>query len=1022
MTTKGKVIEALRKAVCEEIEEIKKKGGGAQIVGRNVKFISEKADIFIYQTTIENPAELPDDTPIQVKTNTESVQGHIINIDGLILTIGLESYLGKELVRIIIVANPYYLLKILDERLGESKSDYKLALKAFGYSSPIISEDTEFTSSINLETHQNKAVAKALGSDVSYIWGPPGTGKTYVLSAISEELFSRNKSVLIVSHTNIAIDNALERLAKTLEDNEDYNNGRVIRYGTPHIKDLFDKHPQLDINHWIDVKGKELSQERQKLEEELKKYQEKDKKLSKQVEVIDKLQKNIQLHETVKERVQKYKTLEQEIVNKKKIFERNLKSTTDLIKEYPNLNTFKRIIRGININSLRTKQENIRVNLKEIQTELNKLHTQQEGEEEKLAKTQKLIDRKKEILKSYKIDQKDYDEIKAKIDEISLKISSAQKRIAEINEKLNNIGSEILAQAKIIGTTLTKGYLKNEVYQRDFDAVIVDEASMAALPVLFFNLGLSKGKAIIIGDFRQLSPIARGKTDLIEKWLKRDIYELADIVRNINEERHDNRVTQLTVQHRMHPDISKIINEHIYDNKLSDAKKGSKEKKKEVVTIRTKPFSNHAVTFVDTSAYDPWCATLPSWSRLNLYTAELAYFLALQALNEGVEDIGIIAPFRAQTNIINKILLETNEKESEKFIKVSSIHTTQGRERELIILDLTESTGSWPSKLFKGSNSSEAMRLINVAISRARSKLVIIGNLKYIDSKYPHDSILKNIINDVVQKHPVVTSNEIFDFAPDSSGIMEKPIIVDEDNYNKRLSLYTQANFYPAFFQDLSKCKKELIIFSAFIYKNRYSDLDPALRDLVNSGVSVVIYTSKPKSNEREKKEIIKHLTGLGIKVIIRSNMHEKIALIDREISWHGTLNILSHQNTTESMMRFFGNKMASELFKQFKIDASISDYALDKKIQTIRYGSCPHCKQQLIVKNGKNGLFLSCPNYPKCKFAADPDNNVIKMVYGEDYLICEKCGEEMMIKRSRRGRKFLGCPNYPDHSFTRSI
>lgn len=1024
MTTKNSLIQEFQQALQEEIEEIKRGGGESKIIGREVKFLGEKANSYIYQAIIDNPAELPDDSPIQVKTETESVKGNIINIEGLVLTFSLESDIGNSLTTITITSNPYYLLEILKERLEESKSDYKLAQIAFGQSKPNIGENNSFAPSMGLETYQQKAVAKALGSDVSFIWGPPGTGKTYVLSVIAEELFKKDKSILIVSHTNIAIDNALQRIAKTLEKskNEEYFDGKVIRYGVANIKDYFKDYPQLDIEYWIQTKGLELNVEKEELENKLNIQQGRVIRLTKHINTIEKIIENNRLIEILQKDLKDLAFKRIEYENENKTIERELIKINKLITEYPKISKFKRIIKGLNIEKLNGKKEDLESNRSKLARKIEDKKLEIEERENQKSQISEITKQQINYLNKNSISRSEYEKIKLEIEEKTIRLKKYQSELAEINEKLGNLGSEILDQARIIGTTLTKGYLKKEIYNRKFDVVIVDEASMATLPVLYYNFGLSQEKIIVIGDFRQLAPISRGKTKLAEKWLKRDIYDQSGITKNINDNAEDDRITQLTLQHRMHPSISRIINDHIYNQKLRDATKKGDIKKTEKITISSKPFANKPVTIVDVSDYDPWCATTPSWSRMNLYTADIASFLAIQAYNHGLREIGIIAPFRAQINIIGKMIKENVSSDAINSISISSVHTTQGREKDLIIFDLTESTGSWVSKLLKGDTYSDAMRLINVAISRAKSKLIIICNTKFINDKYPEDSIIKKIIQDTAQNYSIVKSIDIIDYVSDPISKFDESVILSNDAYDKKLALFTQANFYTAFFQDLKKSKEEVIIFSPYIYKNRFSDINPLIRELLNRNISIIVFTTKPSGREKDKEEVINHLSKIGVRVVFKSRMHEKIAVIDRNITWYGSLNILSHQNTTESMTRFEGEELANEYLKQFKIDSSISNSSLEEKYNSIQYGQCPICKEKLRVKNGKNGLFLACPNYPKCNFTSDLDDNIIKMIFGDEYLICEKCGEKMVTRRSRWGKKFLGCSGFPQCKFTRQL
>ena len=71
---------------------------------------------------------------------------------------------------------------------------------------------------------QNKAIRSALTNDVTYIWGPPGTGKTTVIGQIIDELYKHDRSVLLVSHTNTAVDGAIKKADKS------YTNAQKARF------------------------------------------------------------------------------------------------------------------------------------------------------------------------------------------------------------------------------------------------------------------------------------------------------------------------------------------------------------------------------------------------------------------------------------------------------------------------------------------------------------------------------------------------------------------------------------------------------------------------------------------------------------------------------------------------------------------------------------------------------------------------------------------------------------------------
>ncbi|MCR5374375.1 MAG: type I DNA topoisomerase, partial [Lachnospiraceae bacterium] len=70
----------------------------------------------------------------------------------------------------------------------------------------------------------------------------------------------------------------------------------------------------------------------------------------------------------------------------------------------------------------------------------------------------------------------------------------------------------------------------------------------------------------------------------------------------------------------------------------------------------------------------------------------------------------------------------------------------------------------------------------------------------------------------------------------------------------------------------------------------------------------------------------------------------------------------------------------------------------------------CPLCKRQLVVKYGPHGKFLACPGFPECKFT--------KPYLEKIDVKCPKCGKEIVVRRSKKGRLFYGCEDYPNCDF----
>jgi superfamily I DNA and/or RNA helicase len=121
-----------------------------------------------------------------------------------------------------------------------------------------------------------------------------------------------------------------------------------------------------------------------------------------------------------------------------------------------------------------------------------------------------------------------------------------------IDEALKRVEELVIADATVVGTTLTRAYLRDAIQRRRFDTVILDEASMAPIPALWVAAGLADANAVVVGDFKQLPPIVLSTHELAKKWLGCDIFEVAGLTNPHTVLPH---FVALRQQFRMHPDI-----------------------------------------------------------------------------------------------------------------------------------------------------------------------------------------------------------------------------------------------------------------------------------------------------------------------------------------------------------------------------------------------------------------------------------------------------------------------------------
>jgi len=137
--------------------------------------------------------------------------------------------------------------------------------------------------------------------------------------------------------------------------------------------------------------------------------------------------------------------------------------------------------------------------------------------------------------------------------------------------------------------------------------------------------------------------------------------------------------------------------------------------------------------------------------------------------------------------------------------------------------------------------------------------------------------------------------------------------------------LYDNETFDRQFLRDVHRCRESLAIESPFIRLNRVHDLMPVLMKLRSKCVQVVFNTRPPDEHDdkyrRQAETAILSLQGIGVQVLFTVRHYRKLAIIDREVLWEGSLNILPYYDSCEIMRRTVSSAEAETLINFIGID-----------------------------------------------------------------------------------------------------
>jgi DNA replication ATP-dependent helicase Dna2 len=253
----------------------------------------------------------------------------------------------------------------------------------------------------------------------------------------------------------------------------------------------------------------------------------------------------------------------------------------------------------------------------------------------------------------------------------------------------------------------------------DFDIAIIDEASQLSIPLSIAAM-CRTGKYIFVGDHKQLDPIIP-KNSNNEMFAESIFGRLARI--------YPNEIHLLNTSYRLNESLIKIPNTLFYNNLLHSDSTTKQDNAQYQSSSHSQILNNDSHTLVLHNVFDA--------QGRSPFEAKIVAELVADLLKNGVKlnDIGIMSPYRAQVREIKKEvkkILRNSIPNPFDSLFVDTVDSMQGQERNYIIYSLSN---SHPLESMRRLGFFYSPNRLNVAITRAIKKCIVIGNYKIFDIK-----------------------------------------------------------------------------------------------------------------------------------------------------------------------------------------------------------------------------------------------------------------------------------------------
>lgn len=851
------IISHLIGALAAEIRALEK--NPKEYFARNIERAGTTATAFLYRLEIKANIRLKDDTKCILALGGRRLEGQVISAAEGSLTISIGEDIGTKVRAAGFSIDETDLLKKLRGALEELKEpgekapwNDKLAYRALGKQVARSAKPIALpTLAGDLTRDQTDAIATAFKEDVTYLWGPPGTGKTHTLGALAKALYDARQRVLIVSHTNRAVDGVLEALCDRLTDGgrEAMPTDEVVRIGGIARESLRSKYgAQVSLDAISRRWDSEASDEVARLEE---------------------------ARLAARREIEQIESRSSVAAHRKEMATELAALKTELLRSQQPIRGF---IRGILAGGAVPPLNGAAI----------------EARIERLGSEIAALD--------WELEQQDDLAAPARLEELQNLVTDIAEKIKEVNDKVAKRKESFLGEVSVVAASTTSAFLRAQTL-KGFDAVLIDEASMVPLPVSFYLSGMARKRVVIAGDFRQLPPIVHSKEELVKKWYGTDAFFAAGVVESVDAGIERPNLARLTTQFRCHEDLCELINERFYGGRLTTQ---FTDRSGCSFPPHLEHFKGNRIMVIDTSEYGG-SGQIAGKSKANLLHAIILRTLCAQlrglwgAAGEGMS-LGVISPYRAQAELIEAQLHEAGL----SGVAVGTVHRFQGDERAAILIDLTESRPHGPGWFFSATGlQDEGARLMNVALSRAQRNVVIVADLSFLKDRYPAHTIIRAVLDDVEKRALIVRASELLEAPLPEPTCDRQP----GPEWTPPAQHFNEQSFPAAFEVDVSQAVREVVIASAYIAPKRVRAVIGVLAERVRAGVSVVAVIPLRAQNGTIAgalyDEAVSMLREAGVTVRILRDFHLKSICIDGEISWMGSLNPLSFSGSKlEGMVR----------------------------------------------------------------------------------------------------------------------
>lgn len=563
----------------------------------------------------------------------------------------------------------------------------RLLPPALAYFQNWLSEDKKYATKMALAA-----------GELFLIKGPPGTGKTSVIAEIVLQILKRRPEarILLTSQSNVAVDHALSQIARAAPKSPP----AMVRYGRP--EKISEAGRNWTVGRRVRSWRKKVVGRCDAIIDELRQAERVARTSAKMAEEVDAAE------EDDAEMMQEWVTEARVLLDRLQDYEQELRALTTDVSDHMKA-------------TVEAAVETTRNELRDQLTALDGLlpeggRTNLEGETE----TEALARIVRAVAKATAGEEPaGRSETKAEHRSRDVRTILTQwRRVAGLGSDFTEL---VAKSARVVAATCSmSGKPKVPAPENSFDWAIVDEAGRATVPEVLIPI-VQAERAILVGDERQLPPmvdeaVKESEPEALEEGLDRSLFQTM-----VEQMQDTEGLVTLRTQYRMHPAIGNLISAVFYDGLL---KNGAPVDGRRALN----GLMPAAVTWLSTSALRNRAETRRDESYENVVEADVVWRVLRKMENHVQEGspkaaVGVITGYSAQVErLVTRLEPDSSDTWRRLDIEIATVDAFQGRECDVVVYSTVRSNRVHRIGFLRD------YRRVNVALSRARDMVIIVGD------------------------------------------------------------------------------------------------------------------------------------------------------------------------------------------------------------------------------------------------------------------------------------------------------